>query len=90
MSELNCYEMMLHYQGPNMGALKKRFLQTLHETVAPLKRQHDILEGLIEAHEAKEFVDDSLDDVVLREEAFIESRWAVCLTDMQAIARGET
>jgi len=90
MSELNCYEMMLHYQGPNMGALKKRFLQTLNEIVAPLKRQHDILEGLVEAYEAKEFVDDSLDDVVLKEEAFIESRWAACLVDMQAIAKDET
>lgn len=90
MSELDCYEMMLHYQGPNMGALKTRFLQTLNEIVAPLSRQHDILEGLVEAYEAKEFVDDSLDAVVLRDEALIESKWAACLKDMQAIAKDET
>lgn len=83
--ELECYQIMMTYRGPKMPLLIKRFNQTLYEIKGPLERQKHILKGLIDAYEAKEFVDDSLDEVVLKEEAFIESKWVECLKDMKKI-----
>ncbi len=81
MSERDCYEMMAHYDGPRMPALIQVFKLTLVEIHRLLKLQRDAVELALEG--------ETDDGPALEYEAQIQSRWAQCRSDMQAIAGAE-
>lgn len=81
MSERDCYEMLAHYDGPRMPALIQVFKLTLVEIHRLLKLQRDAVESALEG--------ETDDGPALDYEAQIQSRWAQCRSDMQAIAGAE-
>jgi hypothetical protein len=81
MSESDCYEMMLHYEGPRMSGLIQAFKLTLVEIHRLLRLQRDAVELALEG--------ETDNGPALEYERQIQSRWARCCVDMQAIAGAE-
>ena len=81
MSERDCYEMMLHYDGPRMPALIQVFKLTLVDIHRLLKLQRDAVELAFEGE-----IDDG---PALEYEAQIQARWAQCRIDMKSIVSAD-
>ena len=77
MSERDCYEMMLHYEGPRMPDLIQAFKLTLVESHRLLRLQRDAVESALEG--------ETDDGPALEYERQIQARWARCCVDMQSI-----
>lgn len=81
MSERDCYEMLAHYEGSRMPAMIQAFKLTLVDIHRLLKLQREAVELALEG--------ETDDGPTLECEEQIQSRWAQCRKDMQAIAGAE-